>query len=251
MYKAKEAAIKALEIDNKLAEAYAELAYAKMLQDWDFAGAEKGFVRALELNPNYSGAHSRYARLLTWLKRFYEAEVEFQKARELDPLSVGIWIEFGRCYYWARDFDGAISEYHKILELYPGSESAHAQLSLAYSQMGLHKEAIEEFLKVKDKNAWYWFYQGYIFGNAGEIEKAQEVLDYYLELSRTEFVWPAIFVFIYAGMGETDKAIEWLEKTYEQREAWLDVIQVEPMYDNLRSDPRFQELVDRMNFPGY
>ena len=249
MYDAKEAAIRALEIDNTLAEAHAELAYTKMLLDFDFAGAEKGFIRALELNPNYAGAHFRYARLLTWLKRFDEAREELQRAIILDPLAYGYMIEFGRSYYWARDYDRAIEEYSKILEIYPESQVTHAHIALALSMKGLHEEAIKEFSIVTNKDTWYWFYLGYIYGNAGEMRKAQEVLDYYAELSKSEFVWPVIYVFIYAGMGETDKALDWLERTYEQREAWMEVIRVEPMFDNLRSDPRFQAIVEQMNFP--
>ena len=84
---------------------------------------------------------------------------------------------------------------------------------------------------------------------AGNREEALNILHYYLELSEKEFVWPTNIAFIYAGLGEIDKAFEWLEKTYERREAWLGLLQVEPMYDNLRTDPRFQDLVDRMNFP--
>jgi tetratricopeptide (TPR) repeat protein len=249
MFKAKEAAIRALQIDNELAEAHAELAYAKLIHDYDWAGAKNGFIRALELNPDYAGTHFRYARLLTWLLRFDEAQGEYKRAYELDPLSIQHWQNIGRCYYWMRDYDRAIEEYQKVLEVFPDSESTIALLALAYSHKGMHKRAIEEIMKIKDKSAWYWFIPGHIYGNAGRIQEAQEILNYYLELSRNEFVWPSNFVFIYAGMGEKEKAMEWLEKTYVQREAWLETTRVESMFDNLRSDPRFQEIVDRMDFP--
>jgi tetratricopeptide (TPR) repeat protein len=132
--------------------------------------------------------------------------------------------------------------------MFPNSDYARNHLALALSQKGLHDEAIEEFLKIETVTSWHW-YLGYIYGAAGENEKALEVLNYYLELSKSEFVWLSNFTFIYAGMGETHKAMEWLEKTYEQREAWMDLLQVEPMYDNLRSDPRFQDLLEKMNYP--
>jgi len=112
----------------------------------------------------------------------------------------------------------------------------------------LHNEAIEEFTK-NEFMPTYSRTLGYIYGVAGKKEKALEILNYYLELSKKEFVRPTNIAFIYIGLGEKDKAFEWLEKTYEQREAWLDLLQVEPMYDSLRSDPRFQDLVERMNFP--
>jgi len=112
----------------------------------------------------------------------------------------------------------------------------------------LYNEAIEEYSKIEFMTSWQWCF-GYIFGIAGKKEKALEILNYYLELSKKEFVWLTNIAFIYTGLGEKDKAFEWLEKTYEQREAWLDLLQIEPMYDSLRSDPRFQDLLERMNFP--
>jgi len=251
VFKAKESAIKALELDNELGEAHAVLAYTKVIYDWDWGGAEEGFKRALTLNPNHAAAHLRYGRLLTFLRRFDEAQEEYKRAHELDPLDINYWINIGRGYYWANDFDKAIDEYNRILEHSPASEYTRAQLALALSQKGFHNEAIMEISKVNDPTEWYWFYRGYIYGNAGDNQKAQDVLDYYSELSRIEFVWPTNFAFIHASMGEIDKALQWLEITYEEHEAWLATIQVESMYDNLRPDPRFQELVDRMKFPDY
>ena len=235
---------KALEIDNTLGEAHAELAFARMVYDWDWTAAEKGFERAIELNPNYAMAHNRYAWLLSFVGRHEEAIQESKRAHELDPLSIGIWSDIGHKYYFARDYDRAIEEYRKVLEMYPNS-GVQVSIALALSAKGLHNEAIEECLKIdfKDWNI------GYIYGVAGKKKEAQEILDYYLELSKKEFVGPAFIAFIYIGLGEKDKAFEWLEKTYEQREAYLDLLKVSPMFDSLRSDPRFQDLVERMNFP--
>jgi len=166
----------------------------------------------------------------------------------LDPLSVGIWVRLGRRYYFARDYNKAIEEYYKVLEIFPNSGYARTHLALALSQKGLYNEAIEEYSKIEFMTSWHWYF-GYIFGIAGKKEKALEILNYYLEQSKKEFVWPANIAFIYIGLGEKDKAFEWLEKTYEQREAWMEVLKAESMYDSLRSDPRFQDLVDRMNYP--
>ncbi|MCJ7717947.1 MAG: FlgO family outer membrane protein [Anaerolineales bacterium] len=235
---------KALEIDNTLGEAHAELADALVVNNWDWTGGEKEFKRALELNPNYAMAHNRYAWLLSFVGRLDEAIKESKRAHELDPLSIGIWSTIGNMYYFARDYDRAIEEYRKVLEMYPNS-GAQVSIALALSAKGLHNEAIEECLKIdfKDWNI------GYIYGVAGKKKEAQEILDYYLELSKKEFVAPAFIAFIYIGLGEKDKAFEWLEKTYEQREGWVDLLKAAPMYDSLRSDPRFQDLVERMNFP--
>jgi len=248
MFQAKKAAMKALEIDNTLGEAHAELAHARVTHDWNWTEGEKGFKRALELNPNYASAHDRYAWLLTFVGRHDEAIQENKLAHELDPLSVGIWVRLGRRYYFARDYNKAIEEYYKVLEIFPNSGYARTHLALALSQKGLYNEAIEEYSKIEFMTSWHWYF-GYIFGIAGKKEKALEILNYYLEQSKKEFVWPANIAFIYIGLGEKDKAFEWLEKTYEQREAWMEVLKAESMYDSLRSDPRFQDLVDRMNYP--
>lgn len=244
----KEAAMKALEIDNTLGEAHAELAFARLLFDWDWAGSEKEFKHALELNPNDARTHNRYAWLLTTVGRLDEAIEEDKRAHELDPLSSVIWVELGRRYYFARDYDKAIEEYQKVLELFPDSWYAHSELALALSQKGLYNEAIEEFLKTDFDPTYYWLF-GYIYGVAGKREKALELLNYYLEQIQKGFMWPTTIAFIYIGLGDEERAFEWLEKSYEQRGPWLIHLKVDPMFDSLRSDPRFQDLLERMNFP--
>jgi TolB-like protein/Tfp pilus assembly protein PilF len=248
MPRAKMAAMKALELNNTLGEAYAELAFVQLLHDGDWTGSEKGFKRAIELNPNYARAHDRYAWLLTMVERHEEAILESKRARELDPLSMDGWVNHGLRYYYARDYDRAIEEYKKAMELFPNADDARRELALTLSHKGLHDEAIAEYAKVEFNPSWHW-QLGYIYGMAGIREKALEILDYYLELSEEEFTWPTNIAVIYAGLGEKDKAFEWLEKAYEQHEEWLEFIKVESMFDGLRSDPRFQDLVDRMNFP--
>jgi TolB-like protein/Tfp pilus assembly protein PilF len=253
---ARTAAMKALELDNSVGEAHAELANIRLIYDWNWSESEKGFKRALELNPSSARAHNRYAWLLSVVGRHDEAIEHSKIANELDPLSVEIWVEFGRRYYFAHDYDRAIEEYRKVLELFPTikysriSWYAYSELALALSEKGLHNEAIEEFLKTDfDAPADYWRL-GYIYGVAGKQAKALEILDYYFELSKkSDFKWTANIACIYIGLGEKDKAFEWLEKSYEQRDSWLIQIKVDPMYNSLRSDPRFQDLLERMNFP--
>ena len=245
---AKKAAMKALEIDNTIGEAHAELAHARHFYDWDWAGAEMEFKRALEVNPNYARGHEWFGWLLTDVGRFDEALQEFKRGLELDPFNPQIWVGIGRQYYFARDYDKAIEEYRKVLELFPNSRYARSELALALSHKGLHNRAIEEYPKITFYPPWDW-YLGYINGAAGKKEEALEILNKYLELSNKKFVSPAGIAFIYIGLGKKDKAFEWLEKAYEQRGKWLSLIKVEPMYDSLRSDPRFQDLVERMNFP--
>jgi len=157
-------------------------------------------------------------------------------------------VGLGSKYYFKRDYDRAIQEFRKILELTPDSWYARGQLALALSQKGLYDEAINENGKIDFGLSSFW-YLGYIYAIAGKREKAQEILDRYLELSEKEFVPPTNIANVYMGMGEKEKAFEWLEKTYDQREAGLKDLNVNPIYDSLRSDPRFQDLIERMNFP--
>jgi TolB-like protein/Tfp pilus assembly protein PilF len=248
MPQAKSAAMNALKIDSTLGEAHAELALTRAINDWDWTESEKGFKRAIELNPNYAGGHIRYAWLLAVVGRLDEGIQEAKRAHELDPLSVDIWLYYGWNYYVARDYDSAIEEYRKILDLFPNEGSAHTWIAMALLQKGLHNEAIEECSKNESGPSRNWKH-GYIYGIAGKREKALDILNYYLDLSKKEFVWPTNIVFIYIGLGEKDKAFEWLEKTYKEHEAYLDLLQVEPMYDPLRSDPRFKDLLKKMNFP--
>jgi TolB-like protein/Tfp pilus assembly protein PilF len=242
------AVMKALEIDNTLGEAHAELANVRLVNDWEWPGSEREFKRALELNPNSARAHNQYAWLLSVVGRHDEAIEQSKRAHELDPLSLNIWVELGRRYYFNRDYDKAIEEYRKVLELFPDSWYARSELALALSQKGLHNEAIEEYSKTEFEPTYHW-HLGYIYGVAGKQEKAREILNYYLELSKKGFMWPTNIVFIYIGLGEKDKAFEWLEKSYEQRGSWLIHLKVDPMFDSLRSDPRFQDLLEKMNFP--
>jgi TolB-like protein/Tfp pilus assembly protein PilF len=248
MPQAKLAAMNALKIDSTLGEAHAELALARAVNDWDWTESEKGFKRAIELNPDYASGHSRYAWLLAVVGRLDEGIQEAKRAHELAPLSVDIWKYYGWNYFVARDYDSAIEEYRKILDLFPNERSVHTSIAMALLQKGLYNEAIEECSKNESGPSRNWRH-GYIYGIAGKREKALEILNHYLDLSKKEFVWPTNIVFIYIGLGEKDKAFEWLEKTYKEHEAYLDLLQVEPMYDPLRSDPRFKDLLKKMNFP--
>jgi TolB-like protein/Flp pilus assembly protein TadD len=244
---AKKAAMKALELDNTLGEARAELAHIKHYYEWDWAGAENQIKRALELNPNYARAHEWYGYLLTDLGRFDEALLEFKRGFELDPLATNIWVGIARLYYFSRDYDSAIAECRKVLKLYSDNDYALYVLALALSKKGLHDEAIELRPNWESPTRLDGYY-GYVYGAAGREEKALELLNGLLEYSKKEYIPPNSFAYIYIGLGKKDKAFEWLEKGYEQR-AGLNRIKVEPMYDSLRSDPRFQDLVDRMSFP--
>jgi TolB-like protein/Flp pilus assembly protein TadD len=247
---ARKAAVKALELNNTLDEAHVVLAWMKATYDFDWTGSERGFIHALKINPNSAFAHLGYSFFLSYVGRHNEAILETQKAVELDPMDVNMRTNLGLHYYYKREYDTAIEEYRKILELSPNSWYARSHLAVALSQKGLYNEAIEEYAKMEYIQIFHW-HLGYIYGIAGNRDKALEILNQYLELSKKEFVSPTHIAIIYIGLGEKDNALEWLEKTYEQNEAGLQFIKVDPMFDNLRSDPRFQDILDQMNFPDY
>jgi len=246
--KAKKAAMKAIELDSTLGEAHAELAFARFIYDLDWSGSEMGFKRALELNPNYAYAHWGYAWLLTYIGRFEEAIQEAKISHELDPLDVNLWSNYGRIYYYARNYDRAIEVYRKILRVYPDNTYTRILLALALVHNDNHQEAIKECQKLESKKL-IRYEIGYVYGIVGENEKAEEILDYFLERSKYEFVHYANIFFIYAALNNNDEAFKWLERTYDELEAYIGLLKVEPMFDNLRSDSRFDKFIDRMNFP--
>ena len=247
MEPARDAALKALSVDNTLGEAHAELAWTQIYQDFNWEEGEKGIRHALQLNPNYASGRLKYSWLLTYVGRFDEAIDESKHALELDPLSVDLWVWLGCAYIYAGYDDLAIEELNRVLSNYPDSDYCRRMLSIAYMQKGMVQEAMDEFSKVSTKGM-HWF-DGYIYGMAGETEMVREVLDYHLDQSKIRFIKPTDFTVIYAALGEYDRALDYLEQAYYQREGWLVLMQVEPMYDNLRDEPRFQAILEKMNYP--
>jgi serine/threonine protein kinase/tetratricopeptide (TPR) repeat protein len=251
--KAREAALKALEIDDSLAEAHTSLVFVKTFYDWDWSGAERESQRAIELNPRYATAHQWYGDALIQMGRLQEAIVEEKRAVELDPFSLVINRDLGDALYLARQYDQAIEQYRRTLELDPNFITVHAGLGAAYLHKSLYKEGIAEFekeLAISPHSAYALAGLGYANAVTGRRAEAQKLLDQLNQLSKQEYV-PAVFrAQMYAGLGEKDQAFEWLEKSYEDRSiANLAEIKVDPQFDPLRSDPRFQDLLRRMNLP--
>ena len=249
MEKARDAALNALEIDNTLGEAHAELAWVRIYQDFDWEEGEQGLRQALQLNPNYALGHVNLSALLTFLKRHDEAIAKAKQAMDLDPLSDshGRWLWLGRIYLYADRIDSAIVELNRYLSNYPSSDNGHRYLSLAYLEKGMTKEAIEVFSKVNLKGTDPM--DGYIYGRLGQTDKVREVLDYRFDLSGMRYVNPTDFTMLYAALGEYDTALDYLEQAFDKREGWLVLLQVEPMYDILRDEPRFKAIQEKMNFP--
>jgi serine/threonine-protein kinase len=246
--KAKEAVLKALELDNTLGEAHTALAFIKTDYDWDWSGAEREFQRAIELDPGYAYAHELYGYLLYRLGRFEEAIAEIKHSVELDPLSLQDNRVLGQAYYFARQYDQAIEQFRKTIELDPNFPGGHEFLGEVYLHKSMYREGIAEIekeLMAFPNSTGTLAELGYAYALEGRKDEAQRVLDQLNERSKQKYVSAVSRAIIYAGLGEKDKAFEWLEKAYEERS--IGAVKVNPIYDPLHSDPRFADLLRRMN----
>ena len=250
--KAKAAATKALEIDGGLAEAHASLAYVKNHYDWDWRGSEKSFKRAIKLNPNYSIAHHWYGICLMPSRRFDESIAQMKVALQLDPLSLIINTGIGLPYYFLRRYDEAIELYQKALDMDPSFFPAHIYLGLAYEQKMMYEEAVSEFhkaLSFSQDNTFFMAWLGHTLAVSGEKDKAEQMLARLNELSKQKYVSCYGIAEIYAGLGDKEQALFWLEKSYQERSWWLVHLAIDPRFDDLRSDSQFTNLVQRVGVP--
>lgn len=253
MPRVKDAAKKALKIDGTLAEARISLAYAMAAYDWDWARAEKQYKRAIKLNRNYATAHHWYGEYLAFMGRADEAAKELEKAQELDPLSLIINVALGWIYYLGRRHDEAIKRHLRTLELDPNFVHARFCLALAYVQKKMFAEAIDEFEKVvtmigRDPGALAAL--GYAYGVSGNKDEARKLLAELIEQSERRYIAPYRLALVCIALNEKDLAFGWLEKGYAEHDLGLACLKVEAMADSLRSDPRYDELLRRVGFPG-
>jgi len=247
----KQAALKALEKDNTLGEAHGYLAVAWLHYDLNWTEAEKEFKRALELNPSLAMIHHLYAHLLMALGRMEESIAEVKLASGLDPFANHLcsgWHCFGTAGY-----DEAIGLARKDVQANPKNAWAHVTLGMAYEQKFLIKEAIVEFQNALDN--WKESFLplaglGHAYGIAGKRREAQEILEKLLEKSKQSYVSAYDIAAVYIGLGERDQAFEWLSKALAERSGFLVYIKCDHRFDVLRSDPRFLELMRKMNLPG-
>ena len=247
--KAKQAALQALQLDEHLAEAHVSLANAKFYYDWDWAGAEYEFKRALAINPGYSDAHQMYGYYVSSKGRSDEAVKEMQQAQDLDPLSLPKITAVGEVLYMARRYDEAIAAYQKTLEMDPNSGFAYWALGRVYLEKGMHADAIAAFQKAiplsgdsPDESASL----GCAYARSGRKAEARKIIDHLKELSKRRYIAPSVIAAIYADLGEKDEGFMWLDKAYEEHDFILVLLKVEPMFDKLRSDPRFTLLLKRV-----
>ncbi len=249
---AREAISKALELNERLPDAHAWLGVILTEHDWNWPAAEARYRRAIELDPNFAYAHKLYAEFLTYMGRFEEAMEEARVSMRLDPRSVVTHSMLGIALYTARRYDEAIPVLREALSLDPAHPLPYLPLGLAYSQRGEYDRALaalEEARALSPESSEVLGQLAYVHGKAGDVEKSHELLEELKGRSRKQYVSPFYFAVAHTGVGERDRAIDWLEKGYEGRIWLMCVVKTEPLFDPLRGDARFQALLRRMNYP--
>ena len=247
---AKAAAEKGLELDGTLGEAHASLAQALLAYDFNFARANREFRRAIELNPNYATAHHWYGEsVLTPLGQFEDGVAELKRALQLDPLSVIINADVGTVLTSARRYDEAIEQLRKTLEMDPSFYYAHYNLGEALEMKGLTEDAVAEYQKATALNddPVPQALLGHLYAKLGRKDEARRILQRLRDSPKERYVTPYLFAMIHLGLGEKDRAIDFLEKTYEDRDGYnIAFIKVDPFLDLLHGDPRFEALVQKV-----
>jgi adenylate cyclase len=251
MPKALAAAEQALRMDETLAEAHASLGLVKAFYEWDWAGAEGEYKRAIELNPGYASAHHWYGWYLALMGRLNEAIREIKQASELDPLSLEINSDLGLSFFFARQYERAIEQFEKALEMDPNSIWTRFFMGWAREQKGDYAEAIEDYKRAAqlDDSPLIMAALGHTYVMAGRRKEALEVLAEMKQLALTRHVSSYHFAIIHAALNEKDEAFRWLEKSYGAREEALVWLKVDPRLDALRTDARFIDLQRRVGLP--
>jgi TolB-like protein/DNA-binding winged helix-turn-helix (wHTH) protein len=249
MPKARAAALKAIEIDDNLAEAHTALAIVAENYDWDLVRAEKEYRRAIELNPSYSTAHQWYAECLAFEGRFDEALAESARALQLDPLSLIVAADNGAALYFARRNESAIQRFRTVLDIHPGFPRAQLIVG-AYVEAGRFKEGLDEnqvWLRDDGDEPWNWAWEAYVYGRAGNRREASRALDHLRRaLPRSRAESAPMLAFAYAGMHDRERTLAWLNRAFKEHSNTLLSLKVDPAYDFLRDDPRFQDLERRV-----
>jgi TolB-like protein/DNA-binding winged helix-turn-helix (wHTH) protein/Flp pilus assembly protein TadD len=249
--KAKAAAIKALELDSALGEAHNSLAFVLDGFDWDFDSAGREFRRAIELNPGYATAHHWYAWHLSLLGRYDEAIAEMRKAENLDPLSLIINADLAELLVLAHSYDESIQQSHKTIEMDPNFALAHNQLAQAYLQKHMYDDAAAELQKAVQLSGGSPTFIANLaraYAVSGKRSEAEKLLSDLKKRSNPGYSNASEIAMIYSSLGNTDQAMDWLEKGYEER--FNPGVLLRPGFDPLRSDSRFQNLVHRIGLPG-
>jgi len=254
---AKEAAQKALSLDNQLAEAHTSLAKIKLSYEWDWAGAEAEFQQAIKLNPGYATARQWYGVYLSEMGRHDESIRERSIAQELDPLSMAIATGLGRALYWARRYDEAIARLQAAVSKEPSYADTYWSLGLAYEQKGLHAESINAFQRAVELSRTSDFAEGkpemlaalgHAYALAGRQAEARKLLEQLnQDAAAQHYVSPYALSLIYVALNERDAAFQALSQAFREHDESFVHLKVDPRLDPIRSDPRFQQLLQQMH----
>ena len=246
---ARRAAEQGLALDESLGELHTSLGWIHRLFDWDWPAAERESLRAVQLNPGYAFGRSRYALLLLGMGRHEEAVAEAQRAHELDPLNLLTYTVVGDTLFYARRFDRSVASYRKCLELDPTFGAAHTDLARSLEQVGRADEAIEEWVRgTRGPDGLSPPSSGLaiLYARAGRLDDARATLEGVQALAQKQFVSPYGIASYYAVIGDNDRALDWLERAYSERDGTLVWLKVHPRLDGLRGEPRFRDLLARM-----
>ena len=244
--KARAAALRALEIDERLAEAYASLGFINGCYEWDWQASEQNYLKAIELKPNYATAHHWYGELLTLLGRFDEAYAELRMAQELDPLSLAINVDMAGSFYYSRQYDKSERQLLNLLELNPNFVRAHMLLGKVHEQKGELVKAVEMLkraVELSGDDPVTMAALAHALAIAGELDGAGKILVDLQRLAERRYVSDAHLAAIQLGLGRVDQALESLEQAYESRDVEMVWLKVNPVFDPLRTDARFEDLL--------
>lgn len=248
MEKARTAALRALELDDSLAEAHASLALVKENYDYAWAEAENQFRRAIQLDPQYATAHQWYAEFLSWQGRFPEAFNESEQARQLDPLSPIIASDHASILYYSRQYDSALKQCQSVLDFDPNFDHARVLMLSFYLQLRNYSGLfglLHSWENNHPEDPWLWAWKAAVYGRLGQTNEARRAFARLDQLSRSRVDRHAQFLLAYIGSEQKDRTIELLQKAYSEHSNAVIAIKVEPLYDPIRSDPRFQDLQNR------
>jgi TolB-like protein/Tfp pilus assembly protein PilF len=248
MPKARAMALRALALDESLADAHASLAMIKENYDYDWPGAEKEFRRALELDPQYAIAHQWYAEFLSWQGRFPEAFAESEQARQLDPVSLISATDRASILYESRQYESALKQWRSVLDLDPTYDHAEHMMIPAYLQLGRYDDAVKviDRWEAVGEGPWMWGWKAAVYARAGHPDEAHRALAKLEQSSGSPANRAATLLIAYSGTGQKERALELLQQMYAEHSNAVVQIKVDPMFDPLRSDPRFEKLLLRL-----
>jgi TolB-like protein/Tfp pilus assembly protein PilF len=250
--RAKGLAVQALALDPALAQAHASLAWVAFNYDWDFATMDREFRRSIELDPSYDSARRWYGWSLAMLGRYNDAQIELDRAIHLDPASSGLHWVFGVVHWVCGKQEQAVREYEQSLELEPNFPQAHWGLGQALLALRRDKEALAHLQKACEitqnaPNPILGLAEGY--AAVGETEKARDILARQQEITNQSYRMPYMNARVHAALGDHSGALDWLETAFRERAEWMPLLKMDQRMDGLRSEPRFQSLLRRMNYP--